>query len=159
MHHTNVDFVLDKNEQGHMFYRFDPPLEVFSHYEGKRVNPVAGSAAKFHVRQLLNSELKALRLRQKQDANGGSHGATEQRRGRPRPDEEPQPKQAPKPKCAVDFFGRPVVSKASQTVPSEPVSMSTMPPAKRTKLKVFYHYHEGYSNAVRKPIKMSTLLS
>lgn len=201
LHALNIDFVLDKNEQGHSYYRFDPPLEAFAHFEGKRVEGHTATAARYNVRQMMTSELRALRVRQRQGASvsggtgaGDKWGDGESERARKGKAEEPQQKQAPKSKCAVDFFGRPITAKAENKVStasgnglpesilarrrekenippgghppagmddSQKADMAAVdfPPAKRAKLKVFYHFHEGYSNAVRKPIKMSALLS
>lgn len=79
-------------------------------------------------------------------------------------------------KVALDFFGRPVVVKqsvsananANANAPSLPAPILAarmakahtetphITPAKR--IKVHYRYNEGYSNAVRQPVKMSALL-
>lgn len=185
MNTLNIDFIMDKNEQGHSYYKFDPPLEAFAHFEGKRVAANTGIAARFNVRQMITAELRALRLRERQsnfDENASSRKSKKE--------EDPKPKEAPKKvKGAVDFFGRPIVAK-QQTKSLAPLSGTGLPqsilarrqekenvapsvqnssnndsdeiiePAlKKAKLKVFYHYHEGYSNAVRKPIKMADLLS
>lgn len=185
MNTLNIDFIMDKNEQGHSYYKFDPPLEAFAHFEGKRVAENTGVAARFNVRQMITAELRALRLREKQTNLDESASTRKSKK-----EEEPKPKEAPKKvKGAVDFFGRPIVAK-QQTKSLAPLSGTGLPqsilarrqekenlaplaqsanqndfgdvfePAlKKAKLKVFYHYHEGYSNAVRKPIKMSDLLS
>lgn len=185
MNSLNIDFVMDKNEQGHSYYKFDPPLEAFAHFEGKRVAANTGVAARFNVRQMITAELRALRLREKQTILDDSASSRKNKK-----EEEPKPKEAPKKiKGAVDFFGRPIVAK-QQTKSLAPLSGTGLPqsilarrqekenvapstqntnhndsddidePAlKKAKIKVFYHYHEGYSNAVRKPIKMSDLLS
>lgn len=186
MNTLNVDFLLDKNEQGHSYYKFDPPLEAFAHFEGKRVMENTGVAARFNVRQMITAELRAFRLRERQTNHENSALLRKNKK-----EEEPKPKEAPKKtKGAVDFFGRPIVAKEQQAKSLGPLSGTGLPssimarrqekeniaphakngnniafeeacePAlKKAKLKVFYHYHEGYSNAVRKPIKMADLLS
>lgn len=219
MDHTNVTFALDKNEQGHSYYRFDPPLEVFSHFEGKRAAVSNGPAARFNVRQMLASELRAKRVRDRQVANGrgdskaagagavgksAAGGCPRRQGGDDNAPAQPKPA-APKAKVAVDFFGRPIVAAkkpdakmaaAARGLPAsilasrqdkengvaDDATLASKPSiagsgsdaspedargghlgdthiTKRAKVKVFYHYHEGYSNAVRKPIKMSALLS
>lgn len=82
-------------------------------------------------------------------------------------------------KAALDFFGRPVVEKEKRksTVAGTggsgaplpaPILAARMAKAKESgsvephphtkRIKVHYRYNEGYSNAVRQPIKMSALL-
>lgn len=174
MQHCNLNFVMDKNEQAQSYYRLEPPLEVFVQYEGKRSTVVG--PARFQLRQMIVSELnsarvKARRLQMGKEANEASRAQDVQgykdayAKGLGGADH--KPKLA---RIAVDFFGRPVVPKAPvqqlQRLPPDGVEGRQNPPAdesfaptpKRAKLKVFYNYHEGYSNAVRKPVKMASLL-
>lgn len=88
-------------------------------------------------------------------------------------------------KAALDFFGRPVVAKAPSAAAASKQSSGAdlpapilaarrakengggadlataviaAPPAHAKRIKVHYRYNEGYSNAVRQPVKMSALL-
>jgi chromosome transmission fidelity protein 18 len=62
----NLTFVQDKNEDGQIVYKLDPPMDVFVHYEGKRASDVP--PARFNLRQLISRELEAEALRR---AGGG----------------------------------------------------------------------------------------
>jgi len=58
-------------------------------------------------------------------------------------------------KPPVDFFGRPLVLKKPKVV-AKHIDESLGPPEK--KCKIAYRFNEGASAAVRKPVKMETLL-
>ncbi|UZJ55380.1 hypothetical protein CBS101457_004700 [Exobasidium rhododendri] len=207
LQHYNLNFVLDKNDQDQSYYRFEPPLEVFVQFEGKKSNFVG--PAKFQLRQMIMSELNTARVKSRriqmgkdvnessraQDAQGykdayarglggdGRHataaggaasaagGAASAAGGAA------SAAGGPKTSIAVDFFGRPIIPKIVKQSEVVIINSQTLPDSilgrrkekegeterhrstiKRSKLKVFYNYHEGYSNAVRKPVKMSSLL-
>jgi chromosome transmission fidelity protein 18 len=194
MQHCNLNFVVDKNDQGQSFYRLEPPLEVFVQFEGTTRNQFAGPA-KFQLRQLITSELnsarlKARRMQMGKDANDSGNGRAHDAQGY----KDAYAKSlaggsarstttvdgsVPATRIPVDFFGRPILAKSTkQSIPAallptlpDPIlgrrkekeneaddQMHQIAAIKKAKLKVFYNYHEGYSNAVRKPVKMSSLL-
>jgi chromosome transmission fidelity protein 18 len=177
MNHCNLEFVLDKNEQGQSFYRLEPPLEVFVNFEGKKSNLVG--PAKFQLRQLIVGELHAAKLKARRIQMGAEDIGDGSKSMAGKDFKEAYAKkvgggEVQTTRIAVDFFGRPIKAKAV----SNPSLLSgkpiTLPDSilgrrkekedevqhlqKSAKLKVFYNYHEGYSNAVRKPVKMSSLL-
>lgn len=175
MLHCNIEFVLDKNEQGQTYYRMEPPLEVFVQYEGKKSSLVG--PAKFQLRQMVVSELHAARVRARQIQSGQEQEEGKGQRLVGQGLRDAYSKQngmtdvnAQTTRVAVDFFGRPIVAKANKVE----IVATTLPDSilgrrkekendeaelfKAKKLKVFYNYHEGFSNAVRKPVKMSSLL-
>ncbi|CAO1622886.1 unnamed protein product [Jaminaea pallidilutea] len=199
MLHFGLEFVQDKTEEGHLIYRLEPPLEVFTSYEGKRSASV--NQGRYAVRQMAMKELDAERRRRKKTLGGieGIDGerppsALDSYRKKPSAAGSAGGASAAKAKVALDFFGRPIVSptvkkaaggagvglKASSTLPApllaarqakeaaeaeataggEQSSTSDAggrPPAAK-RLKVHYRHNEGYSNAVRQPVKMSALL-
>lgn len=65
-------YVQDRNEDGQLVYKLDPPLEVFTSFEGKR--GVDLPAARFNLRQLIAKELEAETLRR---AGGQGEAATD----------------------------------------------------------------------------------
>lgn len=177
MQHCNLNFIMDKNEQGQLYYRLEPPLEVFVNFEGKKSQTVG--PAKFQLRQMIVGELHAARVKARRIESG-----KEEKSAKPtmvgQGFKEAYAKKVGMdstnngqlPRVALDFFGRPIVPKvvkqSSLPKPILPESIlgrrkekenDEQEVHKKAKLKVFYNFHEGYSNAVRKPVKMSSLLS
>ncbi|SNX83885.1 related to CTF18 - Chromosome Transmission Fidelity factor [Melanopsichium pennsylvanicum] len=212
----NIKFVPDKISEeeaaltgqsaGQLVYKLDPPLDVFTQFEGKRSKEVGPS--RFAVRQLVAREMERLTLRKNAGVEAGedhagstSKSATAIYRSKSASANAARDAVTSKQeKIAVDFFGRPIMQK-SATVPaafsavpipegmggkkgkvpegrassasdvtsttsggmqavddaaSRPVA--TDDKAADGKIKVFYRYHEGFSNAVRRPVKISSLL-
>ncbi len=220
MNSLNIKFVQDKVSEeeaavvgqsaGTLVYKLEPPLDVFTQFEGKRSKDVGPS--RFAVRQLVAREMERQLLRKNAGVDGGeedagstSKSATAVYRSKGAiAGTGPDPAKAKEGKVAVDFFGRPIVAKAAKVEPLSAVPIpegmggkkrkapigtgataaaSTMQgdatsasadeassaargegntkatgDAGDTNIKVFYRYHEGFSNAVRRPMKMSSLL-
>ncbi|SPO23599.1 related to CTF18 - Chromosome Transmission Fidelity factor [Ustilago trichophora] len=213
----NIKFVQDKISEeeaaatgqsaGQLVYKLDPPLDIFTQFEGKRSKEVGPS--RFAVRQLVAREMERQLLRKnagvedgEDDAGSASKSATAIYRSKSaNADAARDSIKNKKEKMAVDFFGRPIVQKSA----SVPAALSAVPipegmggrkrkvadgrassatdvtcvvddqPAQSDdasaaeakdetagdgdgKIKVFYRYHEGFSNAVRRPMKISSLL-
>ncbi len=221
MNSLNIKFVPDKISEeeaavvgqsaGTLVYKLEPPLDVFTQFEGKRSKDVGPS--RFAVRQLVAREMERQLLRKnagvgggEEDAGSTSKSATAVYRTKgANAGTGPDPAKAKEGKVAVDFFGRPIVGKAVKA--DDPLSAVPIPEgmggkkrkaptgtgapaaasttqgeatsasadeasaaargeeerkatddAGDTNIKVFYRYHEGFSNAVRRPMKMSSLL-
>lgn len=214
----NVRFVQDKISEdeasvtgqtaGQLVYKLDPPLDVFTQFEGKRSKEIGPS--RFAVRQLVAREMERQMLRRNagvearnDDAGSTSKSATAIYRCKgDKVDAARDALETKKEKSAVDFFGRPIVPKsaslrvgmstepivqcmggqkrkvsddiscgASELTPTTTLAAgdvnaanhdATAPAAvdlvQDDKIKVFYRYHEGFSNAVRRPVKISSLL-
>lgn len=210
----NVKFVQDKisdeeaaatgQSAGQLVYKLDPPLDIFTQFEGKRAKEIGPS--RFAVRQLVAREMERQLLRRNAGVEGGeddagstSKSATAIYRSKGASADVARDSIKNKEKIAVDFFGRPIVQKSA----SVPAALSAVPipegmggkkrklPEIRAvsssdltsspngeatatenaaatsqgqenagdgKIKVFYRYHEGFSNAVRRPMKISSLL-
>lgn len=188
MHNLQLDFVMDKTEEGQTIYRLEPSLEAFVQYEGKKSDSVG--PARFNVRQLVRAELEKLRIKKKREAVEEAQAAIDGTKKKPTTVVDDKEKENVNPKkieekAAVDFFGRVIVKKAKADRPKGPELPQSILEARKNrtsaqgrevgpdaeeekeeeeerkvkKLKVFYHYNEGYSNAVRKPVKMSSLLT
>lgn len=63
-----ISYVQDRNEEGQVVYKLEPPLDVFASFEGKRAADLP--AARFNLRQLISKELEAEIVRRA----GGSDG-------------------------------------------------------------------------------------
>ncbi|CDS00343.1 hypothetical protein [Sporisorium scitamineum] len=178
----NISFVQDKISEeeaaatgqtaGQLVYKLEPPLDVFTQFEGKRSKEIGPS--RFAVRQLVAREMERQVLRKNAGVKGGEDdaGSTSKNataiyrsKGMNAADAARDAIKSKKEKIAVDFFGRPIVQKSA----SVPAALTAVPipegmgavvegVASDDKIKVFYRYHEGFSNAVRRPMKISSLL-
>ncbi|EPS95187.1 hypothetical protein FOMPIDRAFT_1062862 [Fomitopsis schrenkii] len=168
-------FLHDKNEDGQLVYRLDPPIDVFVTYDGKRASDIALS--KYAVRHLVATEIdEKLSATQTEPVEKGklkrstffnrrvantdtTADADDDRTSLPVAKRvKGDPAQAnPAEKVAVDFFGRPIVPKASGTAKGAPGSKIAVE-RPLTKYRVAYRFNEGNSAAVRKPIKVSAFL-
>lgn len=134
-----MSFEPDRNEAGALVYRLHPSLDVFAQCGSRGdVGPTRHGA-----RQHVQRELDAERRRRRAAAHAGTTAS--QAPAVPAPMPTPVPAPAP---TYRDFFGR--------VLPTPDVAPSQA--ARPTGLRVFFRYHEGYSNAVRKPIKLAALL-
>ncbi|RSH94825.1 hypothetical protein EHS25_004631 [Saitozyma podzolica] len=153
-----LKFWQEKAENGQPMMRLEPPIDVFVHYEGKRADDIA--ASRFAVRQLVAQAMDAevARRRGVIDGDGKEMGTAEALAGMYGVAKKGAKLEvdAKAEAVATDFFGRtvkPVVpldgDEEIETAPAEP-------PKKR--FRAVYKFHEGSSSAVRKTIKMSSLM-
>ncbi|KAG8699473.1 hypothetical protein FRC08_005294 [Ceratobasidium sp. 394] len=163
-----VRYVQEKNEEGQTVYRLDPAIDVFVTYDGKRANDM--NVSRFAVRQMVAEELDAEFERRRREATvkssqldlgsgrkpRSSHGATEasDQSGTSKGVKPPAGEKRP-----LDFFGRPIVPKEKTAQSGVRRTSSTIAPVPLPiGYKVKYKYNEGNSSAVRKPVKMASLL-
>lgn len=193
MSSLNIRFVQDRlsdeeaastgQSVGQLVYKLDPPLDIFTQFEGKRSKE--NGPSRFAVRQMVVKETEKAALRKLTGADANDDISTANLAMavyRTNGSTTSGGLQDKKDKVAVDFFGRPIVK--TQSAPTGPLlSMSDLVPhgTKRgadgiarsgsvashlsaptreevQDIKVFYRYHEGFSNAVRRPMKISALL-
>ncbi|KAI0086408.1 P-loop containing nucleoside triphosphate hydrolase protein [Irpex rosettiformis] len=153
-------FIQERSEEGQLMYRLDPPIDTFITYEGKRAADIAVS--RYAVRHLVASEIDARLINHQADAVEKAKGAAsgffsttkssilqEQDTGATGEGQLLTGQSVSA--VATDFFGRPIVPKATG---NKPVSRKV--PEK--KLGVSYKFNEGNSAAVRKPVKVGTFL-
>ena len=57
----NIKYIQDRNEDNQIVYRLEPALDVFIHYDGKKVNDMP--VTRFNLRQLIAKEMEAEALR------------------------------------------------------------------------------------------------
>lgn len=150
-------FVRDKTEDGQPTFKLEPPIDVFIHYDGKRAGDVA--TARYAVRQLVSQAVSPGAQSEGAKLMGGGTWQIDaelaRRNGAATKDvlgganiKKQDPNDPDKP--PVDFFGRLI------EVESATSSSVVQRPAK--KFRVIYRFNEGSSSAVRKPIKMSSLM-
>lgn len=143
-----LTFVLDKNEDGQLSYKLEPPVDVFVHYDGKRAADIIPS--RFGVRSIVAKEMEADALRKAEGVDPATTSTAKDLMAAYRATAEPG-KDAP----ALDFFGRTVVKPelvVAANDENEPVR-----PLKRARLA--FKYSEGFSNAVKLPIRITSLFS
>ncbi|CDO76430.1 hypothetical protein BN946_scf184781.g7 [Trametes cinnabarina] len=154
-------FVQEKNEDGQLVYRLDPPIDVFVTYDGKRAADIAVS--RYAVRHLVAAEIDAQVIARQADVlekvKGGKSSFFSGRRATVPDEELPAKKRAkqdekPSEKVAVDFFGRPIEPKEK----SEHGTKGANAAPKAKPYRVAFKFNEGNSAAVRKPVKVSAFL-
>ncbi|SGZ06610.1 BQ5605_C031g10956 [Microbotryum silenes-dioicae] len=171
-------FVLDKNEEGQLMYKLEPPIDVFVHFEGKRATDIA--ASRYAVRHLVTREMEAEVIRRSE--RHGAAAATKTTAGDILAAYNAKPNAANGAasgvKEAIDFFGRAIVAKpvAASEGPQGKVSSNLIlcPRYSITNklhvplpanfvvqpraIKAVYRFHEGFSNAVRTTKRVADFL-
>lgn len=159
-----LSFVHDKNEEGQLMYKLEPPIDVFVHFDGKRASDIP--ASRYNTRQLIVREMEAEHLRR---MNGDSSGVNKSNASdilaaytstKPHQDLLGAVSAKPEVRDAVDFFGRVIVPK-SVDVPeddSRKENEAEEPAHKKRRTSAVYKYHEGFSNAVRVTKRVSDFL-
>ncbi|KIY73222.1 P-loop containing nucleoside triphosphate hydrolase protein [Cylindrobasidium torrendii FP15055 ss-10] len=164
-------FVQERGEDGQLTYRLDPPVDVFITYDNKRAADIG--ASRYAVRHIVAEEVDtALAARSTEVVEKGKRGKHENlfggyavvppptTSGNGKPGEGPPRKRLKVPeiedKPVLDFFGRPVVPKASTGVNPRGAAKSSS--TKEKKFRVVYKFVEGNSAAVRKPVKIDTFM-
>ncbi|KAG8969390.1 hypothetical protein FRC03_003081 [Tulasnella sp. 419] len=175
-------FVQERGDDGQMMYRLDPPVDVFVTYDGKRASDIAVS--RYAVRHMVAAEIEAEYTARHCDAVEKKQGrqiaaffssaSAKAKASDDAPLMDPEGEyggelietknksDTPKTlsvdivdKPPTDFFGRPIVQKEASTTKANQTTEQA-PPTK--KFRVSYNYNEGSSSAVRKPVKMLSLL-
>ncbi|WFD27873.1 Chromosome transmission fidelity protein 18 [Malassezia nana] len=131
----DLQFAPERNEHGALVHRLQPSLDVFGQYEGV---PCDVGPTRHGSRPLVQ---RALEQEQQRRRGGPTQNVRAGQARTSAPTERPE---------LQDFFGRPV--------PPPEASVATDMAANAAPLRVFYRYHEGYSNAVRKSIPLGALL-
>jgi len=150
-------------------YRMTPALDEFGIYAsgGKNFGEAAGGIggagkSRFAVRQVLEAEFGREEKRCAEVARlarfrgGGSGGAVEDRG--PAEDAGPVQKVSGVDLVKRDFFGRPIALPIPGSLGQEGKSGKEMRKGKDEGQRVWVTFHEGFSNAVRKPITLAELM-
>ncbi|ORX43578.1 P-loop containing nucleoside triphosphate hydrolase protein [Hesseltinella vesiculosa] len=141
-----LTFIQESNSDGQFSFRLEPPMEemvLFEHLHRKSI-----LTSRYAVRQLVAQEIETERLRRRESAMGPKPTKKEDA---PMTNE-PVSSKATTKKIATDFFGRRIESKEKAADEVSPMGVD------EPNLQIQYRYHEGFSNAVRKPMPMNLFL-
>lgn len=146
-------------------YRLDPPLDAMGLYPTLASGAGACEPVRYAVRQVLDQawhKSRALRDKAAREARMGALSGVARPCPSPMPEEGQQQQQQVKPKR--DFFGRLVVVAAPAAVEDETGTGTGEGPRKKRKVAaaaardVWVTYNEGFSNAVRKGIRLDEFM-
>ncbi|KAJ9376449.1 hypothetical protein DTO063F5_8784 [Paecilomyces variotii] len=144
---------------GGWIYRMEPPLDVltsFSKIKGTSLASGGSAPVRYAVRQVLDQEYRKETMRKQSEASQLKY-TKPGRKSRDEEEDKENAKSGRNSGAKRDFFGRII----EEPVPG-PTNRKDSGEHKETKptgSKVWVTFHEGFSNAVRKPISMSELLS
>ena len=139
-------------------------------FETSAVGSTIAPPTRYAVRQVLDQEYQKYLVRQAADARharfvaGGPHDAAGPRSEKAGGENAPGPNDAnDKPRGRVlgprrDFFGRLIVNEARSDGGTTPHEGGMKGKAKKEENRIWVSYHEGFSNAVRKPITIEELM-
>ncbi|EED15598.1 sister chromatid cohesion factor (Chl12), putative [Talaromyces stipitatus ATCC 10500] len=158
-------------------YRMEPPIDTlvgFSKTKGTILDAGSSGPVRYAIRQVLDQEYRKETLRKQGETllglSGSSNKASKGKQSSKDEDKENANGSRPKlggPDAAGvkrDFFGR--IIRNNETAPASTTSNKARQPAHKRNSsgndhdrKVWVTFHEGFSNAVRKPITIAELLS
>ncbi|OQE40167.1 hypothetical protein PENCOP_c006G05805 [Penicillium coprophilum] len=148
-----------EGSHGGWAYRMEPPIDslvVFSKIKGSTIEASGGTApVRYAVRQVLDQEYRKATTRKQSDVIGASKlGA----KGARNPADTAAAKIIKDAAVKRDFFGRQIEQPAPQ--PNDPNNPDAWADeSSKAGRKVWVTFHEGFSNAVRKPISMGELMA
>ncbi|KAI7865408.1 hypothetical protein BDF14DRAFT_1997167 [Spinellus fusiger] len=153
-----LTFILDKTEEGHLIYKLDPPIEQILNYESLSLKSVLPNT--YAVRQLIAQEVETELLRRRtKTVDRLENGPMLRAQRRTLSDSEKEGRAIAEKGdynasfgTPTDFFGRPIVSKVEDGVGQ------AMQIDKPKLVTVAYRFHEGFSNAVKKPMTVRMFL-
>ncbi|RUS19855.1 hypothetical protein BC937DRAFT_86802 [Endogone sp. FLAS-F59071] len=154
-----LTFVQEKTDDGQFVYRLDPPIETLVQLSSISLKNILPT--RYAVRQLIAQEIEHENLRRHEEiaqsrtghdirVKHGPEKSTTSRLVNSTGDLEKPP---------MDFFGRPLVI-ATTSNDNQTNTDKTGGSSKKTQKnnhKIWYKFHEGFSNAVRKPLTIREL--
>ncbi|KAJ1868093.1 Chromosome transmission fidelity protein 18 [Coemansia sp. RSA 989] len=154
-----LSLVQERDSTGQLIFRLEPPIDRLYALGSRRPQrPIL--PMRYPVRQLIAQEIEHVRRARYaidiEDANNRESTAREHIE-RLRADQQPQTRASADlaTKKARDFFGRVITKPANNKASSGSENASSSQPATS---RVWFHFFEGFSNAVRKPTQMSEIL-
>lgn len=150
-----LSFVQEKNEDGQFIFKLDPPVEQllsFNLSTPKNVLP-----RQYAVRQMISHEIETEILRRREEASQLRNGPDKSNKDKQTTESvaslKVQKRDLEQKIVSVDFFGRALAPRPkTESVKSAKMEVDT------PKAHVNYRYHEGFSNAVRKPMTVQMFL-
>ncbi|KAH8554492.1 P-loop containing nucleoside triphosphate hydrolase protein [Umbelopsis sp. PMI_123] len=148
-----LTFVQEKIDDGRFIYRLEPPIEQLVQFSSQ--SSTLKLAGQYSVRQMIAHEIEKEILRRHEGAaDKDASNISQKSKSKTKTDETRQPSlQVVSEKIATDFFGRAVVSKQDDTNMDTTIETTSY-----QKPKVWYRFHEGFSNAVRQPLQVKHFL-
>ncbi|MCJ1437847.1 hypothetical protein MMC27_007234 [Xylographa pallens] len=159
---------------GGFVYRMEPPLDTLAVFETSSLKSAASAPARYAVRQVLDQEFQKYRIRQNADArharfqSGGPLDPTADV-GAPRVSQGTGKENAVKDVAGLvagqtfkavgvkrDFFGRVIVNEARVATKEEGRAKARRETVEGN--RIWVTYHEGFSNAVRKPVGLGDIM-
>ncbi|KAF7592224.1 hypothetical protein BBP40_000495 [Aspergillus hancockii] len=143
---------------GRWAYRMEPPLDSLVLFSKITPSTTSARPVRYAVRQVLDQEYRKETMRKQSEAIGSSRkSARKSADGQTQDDEQGTKMSVREPGVKRDFFGRIIREPSPQ--PANPNENSVQNEASKVGRKAWVTYHDGFSNAVRKPISMSELLA
>ncbi|GLA32205.1 subunit of a complex with Ctf18p [Aspergillus niger] len=144
-------------------YRMEPPLDTFITFSKTKSAPTASGSApvRYAIRQVLDQEYRKENIRKQSEplttSKIGKKASGKSADGQSKDDGDAR-KPAHGPNVKRDFFGR-VIKEPTPPPSDESPEMAKQNETLKAGRRVWVTYHDGFSNAVRKPISMGELLA
>ncbi|KAL1964411.1 hypothetical protein VTN77DRAFT_6969 [Rasamsonia byssochlamydoides] len=151
---------------GGWVYRMEPPLDAlisFSKIKGSALDTGGSGPVRYAVRQVLDQEYRKETMKKQSEASQSKYSdSSSGKKKKGNSDEDKENDSASKSSkdghgVKRDFFGR-IINEASVKEPGD-CTQKRRSDAQKPERRVWVTFHEGFSNAVRKPISMSELLA
>ncbi|KAI8084232.1 P-loop containing nucleoside triphosphate hydrolase protein [Gilbertella persicaria] len=143
-----LSFVQEKNEEGQFIFKLEPPVEQLVQYQlstSKTILP-----KQYAVRQMIAHEIETEIIRRREEASHSRNKDVKKPElTKSKSNERIKPKDTSK-QISLDFFGRACTPKAKATTTSAKMEGNAT--------LISYRYHEGFSNAVRKPMSVQMFI-
>ncbi|KAJ6130194.1 hypothetical protein N7512_002974 [Penicillium capsulatum] len=136
-------------------YRMEPPIDSLVAYSKLGTNSTGGAPVRYAVRSVLDQEYRKETTRKQSGALASVAGRSTLDKSVKEPGEAAQ-KAIKEGLVKRDFFGRVIKEPTPEARDSEQADHTDE--TSKAGRKVWVTYHEGFSNAVRKPISMGELL-
>ncbi|KAI8365555.1 hypothetical protein BD560DRAFT_401862 [Blakeslea trispora] len=146
-----LSFIQEKNEEGQFVFKLEPPVEQLLYYQLS--SPKSILPKQYAVRQMIAHEIETEIIRRREEASELRNKDTK------KPEipvvKKTKPAKEVNKQISLDFFGR------AYTVPSrttETIDNAAKMEVDQPSSLISYRYHEGFSNAVRKPMTVQMFL-
>ncbi|KAI8089045.1 uncharacterized protein BX664DRAFT_126288 [Halteromyces radiatus] len=158
-----MTFTQHRTEEGQFSYTLEPPMEELVWFDCYTQKSVLTS--RYAVRQLITQEIETERLRRRELLMGQPYDDIKMKQTKKdlSSKKKSTSKETIQEQVAKDFFGRPIVVKSKKQ--DQSLSMANdddLPDIRPLQvmdvITIAYKYHEGFSNAVKKPMNVHMFL-
>ncbi|KAJ5833244.1 hypothetical protein N7474_001555 [Penicillium riverlandense] len=148
----------DGGSHGGWVYRMEPPIDSLVSFSKTKGSSMASAGpVRYAVRQVLDQEYRKETMRKQSDHLSMNKAGAVSGGMKQVPGTSDAAQKAMEAAVKRDFFGRVIQEPASETGDSN--ANSTVDESSKAGRKVWVTFHEGFSNAVRKPISLGELLA